>query len=83
MASFLYIFLNRYSNTNLSFGTIDLGLFPNAAERFGISLGVLLFTLLLHVFYELDLLILWCLTLKVLLLFHLTFQLTGSLGNLI
>uniref|UniRef100_M1CVF6 Electron transporter n=1 Tax=Solanum tuberosum TaxID=4113 RepID=M1CVF6_SOLTU len=30
-----------YSNTNLSFGTIDLGLFPNAAERFGISFGSL------------------------------------------
>lgn len=30
-----------YSNANLSFGTVDLGLFPNAAERFGIPLGSL------------------------------------------
>ncbi|KAL8537247.1 hypothetical protein ACS0TY_012423 [Phlomoides rotata] len=28
-----------FSNKNLSFGTIDLGLFPNAAEKFGITLG--------------------------------------------
>ncbi|XP_021894881.1 thioredoxin-related transmembrane protein 2 homolog [Carica papaya] len=28
-----------YSNKNLSFGIIDLGLFPNAAEKFGISLA--------------------------------------------
>ncbi|CAI0409591.1 unnamed protein product [Linum tenue] len=28
-----------YSNKNLSFGSVDLGLFPNAAERFGISLS--------------------------------------------
>ncbi|GFZ08480.1 thioredoxin superfamily protein [Actinidia rufa] len=28
-----------YSNKNLSFGIVDLGLFPNAAEKFGISLG--------------------------------------------
>ncbi|KAK4803377.1 hypothetical protein SAY86_001580 [Trapa natans] len=28
----------RYSNKNLSFGIIDLGLFPNVAENFGISL---------------------------------------------
>ncbi|KAL6957990.1 hypothetical protein U1Q18_042134 [Sarracenia purpurea var. burkii] len=28
-----------YSNKNLSFGIVDLGLFPNAAEIFGISLG--------------------------------------------
>ncbi|PIN24710.1 Thioredoxin-like protein [Handroanthus impetiginosus] len=27
-----------FSNKNLSFGTIDLGLFPNAAEKFGITL---------------------------------------------
>lgn len=27
-----------YSNKNLSFGTVDLGLFPNAAEKFGIPL---------------------------------------------
>ncbi|KAL3500606.1 hypothetical protein ACH5RR_039699 [Cinchona calisaya] len=26
-----------YSNKRLSFGTVDLGLFPNAAEKFGIS----------------------------------------------
>ncbi|KAJ4953325.1 hypothetical protein NE237_030157 [Protea cynaroides] len=29
-----------YSNKNFSFGIVDLGLFPNAAEKFGISLGV-------------------------------------------
>lgn len=29
----------RYSNKNLSFGIVDLGLFPNAAEKFGIYLG--------------------------------------------
>jgi hypothetical protein len=28
-----------YSNKNLSFGIVDLGLFPNAAEKFGIYLG--------------------------------------------
>ncbi|KAK9273691.1 hypothetical protein L1049_018501 [Liquidambar formosana] len=28
-----------YSNKNLYFGIVDLGLFPNAAEKFGISLG--------------------------------------------
>lgn len=28
-----------YSNKNLSFGIVDLGLFPNASEKFGISLG--------------------------------------------
>ncbi|KAK4274259.1 hypothetical protein QN277_017510 [Acacia crassicarpa] len=28
-----------YSNKNLSFGIVDLGLFPNAAENFGISLS--------------------------------------------
>ncbi|EYU20426.1 hypothetical protein ABFS82_01G019400 [Erythranthe guttata] len=30
-----------FSNKNLSFGTIDLGLFPNAAEKFGVTLGSL------------------------------------------
>ncbi|KAJ4708091.1 thioredoxin-related transmembrane protein 2-like [Melia azedarach] len=30
-----------YSNKILSFGIVDLGLFPNAAEKFGISLGSL------------------------------------------
>ncbi|XP_027181444.1 thioredoxin-related transmembrane protein 2 isoform X1 [Coffea eugenioides] len=30
-----------YSNKRLSFGTVDLGLFPNAAEKFGISLDSL------------------------------------------
>ncbi|XP_062164048.1 uncharacterized protein LOC133870830 isoform X2 [Alnus glutinosa] len=30
---------NLYSNKNLSFGIVDLGLFPNAAEKFGIYLG--------------------------------------------
>ncbi|XP_042489585.1 thioredoxin-related transmembrane protein 2 isoform X2 [Macadamia integrifolia] len=29
-----------YSNKNFCFGIVDLGLFPNAAEKFGISLGV-------------------------------------------
>lgn len=29
----------RYSNKNLSFGIVDLGLFRNAAEKFGIYLG--------------------------------------------
>ncbi|KAI7738593.1 hypothetical protein M8C21_010006 [Ambrosia artemisiifolia] len=29
-----------FSNKNISFGVVDLGLFPNTAERFGISLGV-------------------------------------------
>lgn len=29
----------RYSHKNLSFGIVDLGLFPNAAERFGIYFG--------------------------------------------
>ncbi|GAV65530.1 hypothetical protein CFOL_v3_09045 [Cephalotus follicularis] len=28
-----------YSNKNLSFGIVDLGLFPNAAEKFGISVS--------------------------------------------
>ncbi|XP_022157869.1 thioredoxin-related transmembrane protein 2 isoform X2 [Momordica charantia] len=28
-----------YSNKHLSFGVVDLGLFPNVAEKFGISLG--------------------------------------------
>ncbi|KAL3844188.1 hypothetical protein ACJIZ3_001591 [Penstemon smallii] len=30
-----------FSTKNLSFGTVDLGLFPNAAEKFGISLASL------------------------------------------
>lgn len=29
-----------FSNKNISFGVVDLGLFPNTASRFGISLGV-------------------------------------------
>ncbi|KAK9149325.1 hypothetical protein Scep_008082 [Stephania cephalantha] len=29
-----------YSNKNLSFGIVDLSLFPNVAEKFGISMGV-------------------------------------------
>ncbi|XP_076915533.1 uncharacterized protein LOC143574914 [Bidens hawaiensis] len=33
----LYI---TFSNKNISFGVVDLGLFPNVAARFGISLGV-------------------------------------------
>lgn len=32
-------FHNRFSNKNLSFGTVDIGLFPNVAPKFGISLG--------------------------------------------
>ncbi|KAI3857674.1 hypothetical protein MKW98_028938 [Papaver atlanticum] len=28
-----------YSNKSLSFGIVDLGLFPNAAEKYGISMG--------------------------------------------
>jgi len=37
---FPYIHVSgRYSNKNLSFGIVDLGLFPNAAEKFGISLS--------------------------------------------
>lgn len=28
-----------YSNKNLSFGVVDLGLFPNTAEKFGLTLG--------------------------------------------
>ncbi|XP_026442122.1 thioredoxin-related transmembrane protein 2-like isoform X2 [Papaver somniferum] len=28
-----------YSTKNLSFGIVDLGLFPNAAEKYGISMG--------------------------------------------
>ncbi|XP_052210297.1 uncharacterized protein LOC127813390 [Diospyros lotus] len=28
-----------YANKNLSFGIVDLGLFPNVSEKFGISLG--------------------------------------------
>lgn len=35
----ILIFSCRYSNKNLSFGIVDLGHFPNAAEKFGISLG--------------------------------------------
>ncbi|XP_073126975.1 uncharacterized protein [Henckelia pumila] len=30
-----------FSNKNVSFGSVDLGLFPNAAEKFGISLASL------------------------------------------
>lgn len=30
---------DRYSSKILSFGIVDLGLFPNAAEKFGISLS--------------------------------------------
>nr|XP_043609946.1 thioredoxin-related transmembrane protein 2 [Erigeron canadensis] len=29
-----------FSNKNLSFGVVDLGLFPNTASKFGISLGI-------------------------------------------
>ncbi|KAG6391236.1 hypothetical protein SASPL_148989 [Salvia splendens] len=38
---FLNSRLREFSNKNLSFVTVDLGLFPNAAEKFGISLGSL------------------------------------------
>ncbi|RZC92262.1 hypothetical protein C5167_026898 [Papaver somniferum] len=30
---------SAYSTKNLSFGIVDLGLFPNAAEKYGISMG--------------------------------------------
>lgn len=33
------IFSCSYSNKNISFGIVDLGHFPNAADKFGISLG--------------------------------------------
>lgn len=36
LANLLY---GRYSTKNLSFAIVDLGLFPNAAAKFGISLG--------------------------------------------
>ncbi|CAH1451965.1 unnamed protein product [Lactuca virosa] len=29
-----------FSNKNISFGVVDLGLFPNTAARFGVSLGI-------------------------------------------
>lgn len=35
----IHVSLSRYSNKHLSFGVVDLGLFPNVAEKFGISLG--------------------------------------------
>lgn len=34
----LFIYFGRYSNKNISFGVVDIGHFPNAAEKFGISL---------------------------------------------
>ncbi|KAL6556630.1 hypothetical protein OROGR_005918 [Orobanche gracilis] len=40
-SSFLPELSITFSNKNLSFGTIDIGLFPNAAEKFGITLGSL------------------------------------------
>lgn len=33
-----FIYFGRYSNKNISFGVVDIGHFPNAAEKFGISL---------------------------------------------
>ncbi|KAH9799662.1 thioredoxin-related transmembrane protein 2 [Citrus sinensis] len=48
----------RYSNKNVSFGIVDLGLFPNAAEKFGISLGGKLLTarsnLFIPMFFQRD-----------------------------
>ncbi|KAG5408341.1 hypothetical protein IGI04_004660 [Brassica rapa subsp. trilocularis] len=41
-----------YSNSLLSFGTIDLGLFPNAASKFGISLAGGMSQLPTYILYE-------------------------------
>lgn len=41
-----------YSNKNVSFGIVDLGLFPNAAEKFGISLGESMGQLPTYVLFE-------------------------------
>ncbi|XP_058074210.1 uncharacterized protein LOC131222963 isoform X2 [Magnolia sinica] len=41
-----------YSNKNISFGIVDLGHFPNAAEKFGISLGVSMGQLPTYILFE-------------------------------
>ncbi|KAL5729053.1 hypothetical protein ACHQM5_002057 [Ranunculus cassubicifolius] len=41
-----------YSNKSLSFGIVDLGLFPNVAEKFGISLGVSMGQLPTYMLFE-------------------------------
>ncbi|MED6123917.1 hypothetical protein PIB30_054102 [Stylosanthes scabra] len=41
-----------YSNKNLSFGIVDLGLFPSAAEKFGISLGGFMGQLPTYILFE-------------------------------
>ncbi|XP_068641442.1 uncharacterized protein [Aristolochia californica] len=41
-----------YSSKNLSFVTVDLGHFPNAAEKFGISLGVSLAQLPTYILFD-------------------------------
>ncbi|XVF89162.1 hypothetical protein PTKIN_Ptkin19aG0108100 [Pterospermum kingtungense] len=41
-----------YSNKNLSFGIVDLGLFPNAAEKFGISPGASMGQLPTYILFE-------------------------------
>ncbi|XP_039061980.1 thioredoxin-related transmembrane protein 2-like isoform X2 [Hibiscus syriacus] len=43
-----------YSNKNLSFGIVDLGLFPNAAEKFGISPGGSMGQLPTYILFEND-----------------------------
>ncbi|KAF6164515.1 hypothetical protein GIB67_025341, partial [Kingdonia uniflora] len=41
-----------YSNKNISFGIVDFSLFPNAADMFGISLGVGMSHLPTYILYE-------------------------------
>ncbi|KAG9449147.1 hypothetical protein H6P81_009112 [Aristolochia fimbriata] len=41
-----------YSSKNLSFGVVDLGHFPNAAEKFGISLGVSMAQLPTYILFD-------------------------------
>ncbi|EPS73532.1 hypothetical protein M569_01224, partial [Genlisea aurea] len=41
-----------FSNKNLSFGSVDLGLFPNAAEKFGIPSGKLLHQLPIYMLFR-------------------------------
>eukprot|EP00261_Vitis_vinifera_P010747 XP_002281160.2 PREDICTED: thioredoxin-related transmembrane protein 2 isoform X1 [Vitis vinifera] len=41
-----------YSNKNLSFGIVDLGLFPNVAEKFGISVGGSMAQLPTYILFE-------------------------------
>lgn len=55
MSSLLDVFLlyisGRYSNKNISFGIVDIGHFPNAAEKFGISLPGNDFWMLYQIFF--------------------------------